>query len=52
MRELEVELDGPALPFSPERVLDLEVDLRSVEGPVSLIDLEASLAVLIREDPL
>ena len=52
MRELEVELDGPALPFSPERVLDLEVDLRPVESPVSLIDFEASLAVLIREDPL
>ena len=37
--QLEVQLDGAALPFAAQRVLDLEVDLRAIEGAVALVDL-------------
>ena len=36
--EVEVALDGGALPLPPQRVLDLEVDLRTVERSVALVD--------------
>ena len=36
--EVEVALDSGALPLPPERVLDLEVDLRTVERSIALVD--------------
>ena len=33
-----VELDGAELPLTADRVADLEVDLRPVEGPGALVD--------------
>ena len=39
LRELEVELDGAALPRSADAVLEVEVDLGTVEGAVALVDL-------------
>lgn len=38
-RHLEVELDGTALPGTAERILQVEVDLGTVEGAVALVDL-------------
>ena len=35
----QVELDGGDLPVPAERVLDVDVDLRAVEGAVALFDL-------------
>ena len=52
MRELEVQLNGSALPLSSERVLNLEIDFRSVESTVSLVDFESALAVLVGENLL
>ena len=52
MRQLEIELDSSALPLAAESVLDLEVDLRSIEGTVAFIDFIISLAVLIVEASL
>ena len=37
--QLEVELDGAALPFATEGVLDLDVDLGPVEGTPALVQL-------------
>ena len=39
MGEVDVKLDGPALPGSVHRVLQLEVELRPVEGPVAGVNL-------------
>ncbi len=39
VRQVEVELDGGALPPPPDRVLDLDVDLGAVEGPAALVHL-------------
>ena len=36
--QLEVQLDGAALPGSADGILQMEVDLRAVEGAVSLVD--------------
>ena len=36
--EVEVALDSGALPLPPERVLDLQVDLRAVESSIALVD--------------
>ena len=38
-RHLEVELHGAALPGATERIFQMEVDLRAVEGAVALVDL-------------
>ena len=38
-RHLEVKLHGAALPRTAERVLQVEVDLRAVEGAVALVEL-------------
>src|SRR5207245_1852144 len=38
LRQLVVELDGGALPLAPDRVVELDVDLRAVEGPAALVD--------------
>ena len=45
---LEVELDGAALPGASDRVLEVEVDLRPVEGAVPFVD-DIFLAVLDRK---
>ena len=37
-RHLEVELHGAALPGASERIFQMEVDLRAVEGAVALVD--------------
>ena len=52
VRQLEVKLHGAALPFAAESVLDLEVDLRAVEGAVALVDLVVALAVLLVQNSL
>ena len=41
LRQVEVELDGCALPLSANGVLYLNVDLRSVESPTAFIQLIA-----------
>ena len=41
--QLEVELDGGALPLSAERIDDVEVDLGAVEGAVAVIDDEGDV---------
>ena len=38
LRHLEVQLDGSALPGPSEGVLQVEVDLRAVEGSIALVD--------------
>ena len=45
-RHLEVELHGTALPGAAERVLQVEVDLRAVEGAVALVDLVVHVQLL------
>ena len=52
MRELEVKLDGSTLPFSSESVLNLQVNLRTVECTVSLIDFKAALSILVGQNLL
>ena len=44
--EVEVELDGGALPLSTDRVFDLDVDLRAIECPASAVDLVVDAHVL------
>ena len=39
LRQLEVELNGAALPRPADAVFKVEVDLRAVEGAVALVDL-------------
>jgi hypothetical protein len=39
LRQVEIKLDRAQLPFAPERIPELEVDLRPVEGRFALIDL-------------
>jgi hypothetical protein len=39
LRQLEVELDGAALPLAAEAVLQVEVDLGAVEGAVAGVEL-------------
>ena len=50
MRKLEVKLDGTALPLSSKSILDLKIDLRSVECTISFINLISALAVFIVEN--
>src|SRR2546425_13211935 len=38
VRQLVVELDGRALPLAPDRIIELDVDLRTVERPAALVD--------------
>ena len=38
LRQLEVELNGAALPGAPERIFQMEVDFRAVESTVTLVD--------------
>lgn len=45
-RHLEVELHGTALPGATERVLQVEVDLGTVEGAVALVDLVVHVQLL------
>src|SRR2546425_13219316 len=45
---LEIELDRRALPLSADDVVELDVDLRSVERPAALIDAVRGTAVLER----
>ena len=52
MRQLEVELYSAALPLASERVLDLEVDLRTVECAVALVDLVVAFTVLVVQNAL
>src|SRR5687767_12576659 len=37
LRQVEVELDGGALPVSPDSVLDFQIDLGAIEGATTLI---------------
>ncbi len=46
VRQVEVELDGGALPPPPDRVLDLDVDLGAVEGPAALVHLPGDTGTL------
>src|SRR5581483_6714031 len=48
LRHLRVELDRPHLPRAAERVEHVQVDLRTVEGPVALVDLVGDAAPLER----
>ncbi len=41
--ELEVELDGGALPLAAERIDDVEVELGAVEGAVAMVDDEGDV---------
>src|SRR5205814_7304963 len=50
LRNLEVELERRALPLAAQRILDLEVDLRTVERAAALVDLEF-LARLLQHAP-
>ena len=52
MRKLEVKLDGSALPFSSESILNLQVNLRTIEGTVSLVDFKTALSVLVGQNLL
>ena len=52
MRKLEVQLNRSALPLSAERILNLQVDLRSVESAVALVDFKAAFTVLVGENLL
>ena len=45
-RHLEVELNGTALPGTAERILQVEVDLGTVEGAVALVDLVVHVQLL------
>ena len=38
MRKLHIELNGSTLPDSVERIFDLEVELRTIESAITLID--------------
>ena len=44
--EIEVKLDGGALPLSTDGVFDLDVDLRAIECPASAVDLVVDAHVL------
>jgi hypothetical protein len=39
LRQVKVQLDSGALPFSPDRIFDLDVDLGAIEGAPTLIHL-------------
>ena len=39
LRQVEVQLDGGALPPAPDRILDLDVDLGAVERAAALVHL-------------
>ena len=52
MRKLEVQLNGSALPLSAECVLNLQVNLRTVESAVALVDFKAAFTVLVGENLL
>ena len=49
---MDPELDRTALPLSSESVLDLQVDLGTVESAVAFVDLVTALAVFLVEDLL
>ena len=46
LRKREIALNRRALPFPFQRVLQFEIDLRSVEGPVAFVDLVGHAVVL------
>ena len=48
LREVEVDLDRTALPFTPERIGDLHIDLRPVEGTAALVDRIRQVVLLKR----
>src|SRR5437867_10349487 len=54
LRLLEIQLNRGALPLATDRVIELDVDLRSVERPPTLVDAVRGAAVLERllERPL
>ena len=39
LRHLKIELNGAALPASADRVINVEIDFRSVEGAVAFVHL-------------
>lgn len=39
LRQVEVQLDGAALPLAPQHILNLDINLGPIEGPSPLIDL-------------
>ena len=51
-RQLEVKLDRAHLPFSSQRVLHLQVNLRAVESTVAFIDLKVSFPVFLEQNCL
>ena len=51
-RQLEVKLDRAHLPFSSQRVLHLQVNLRAVESTVAFIDLKVSFPVFLKQNCL
>mmetsp|Transcript_30352 Transcript_30352/g.51992 ORF Transcript_30352/g.51992 Transcript_30352/m.51992 type:complete len:288 (-) Transcript_30352:750-1613(-) len=50
LREIEIALDGGALPAAADRILDLDVDLRPVEGSSALVHRILPLLSLERSD--
>ena len=45
LRHEKIELEGPALPFPPQRVGDQDVDLGAVEGAAALVEFVVEAAV-------